>query len=94
MAISERNRRLFEGVGFEVIRRELTIGGVQYIPIDDATRAEAQEWVTAREKERRDAELARIARERQSLKYMLWTLVAAVAAVIVGIIGIVVTIRH
>jgi hypothetical protein len=63
MAISEKNRRYFEGVGLEVIRREVTVGYQHYIPIDAATQAEAREWVAEQEsKNREERAIARRAR--------------------------------
>jgi hypothetical protein len=91
MTVSENNRKRFEGVGLEVIRREVTVGDYHYIPVDDATRAEAREWVAEREREILEAELARMIREKRTLKYTLWTLLAAIAAVVVGIVAVVVT---
>jgi hypothetical protein len=94
MPISENNRKRFEGIGFEVVRREVTVGNVFYLPFDPASQAEAKEWVAEREREIREAEIARIGREKQSLRYSRRTLVAAIAAVLVGIIGVVVTLKH
>lgn len=85
MTVSEKNRRFFEGVGLEAIRREVTVGNNYYIPIDPAMQAEAREWVAEREQEIRDADRARTTREKQTLKYTRWTLVAAIAAALVGI---------
>jgi hypothetical protein len=42
VTISDKNRKLFEGVGLEEIKRELTVGYHKYIPIDAATQAAAQ----------------------------------------------------
>ena len=92
MTVSEKNRRFFEGVGLEAIRREVTVGNHYYIPIDPATQAEAREWVAEREQEIRDADRARTTRGKLTLKYTRWTLVAAIAAVLVGIASIVVTV--
>ena len=94
MSVSEKNRKRFEGIGFEAVRRELTVGNNYYLPIDANAQAEAKEWVAEKEKEIREAELARIGREQRSLKYNFLTLLAAIAAVVVGIIGVVVTLKH
>jgi hypothetical protein len=51
MTVSEKNRKFFAGVGLEAIRREVTVGYHKYIPIDNATQAEAREWVAERERE-------------------------------------------
>ena len=67
MTVSEKNRKHFAGVGLEVIRREVTVGDYHYIPVDDVTRAEAREWVAEKEKEIREAELARTTREKLTL---------------------------
>ena len=92
MTVSEKNRKLFEGVGLEFIRRELTVGNNYYIPIDPPTQAEAREWVAEREKEIREAERDRTTCEKLTLNYTLWTLLAAIAAVFVGIVGIIITV--
>ena len=89
MTVSEKNRKLFEGVGLEFIRRELTVGNNYYIPIDPPTQAEAREWVAEQEKEIREAERDRTTREKLTLKYTRWTLFAAIAAVFVGLAGII-----
>jgi hypothetical protein len=94
MTVSEKNRKFFAGVGLEAIRREVTVGYHKYIPIDNATQAEAREWVAEREREILEAELARMTREKRTLKYTLWTLLAAIAAVVVGIVAAVVTLMH
>ena len=92
MTVSEKNRKFFEGVGLEVVRREVTVGVHHFIPIDNATQAEAREWVAEQEAEVRGAELARTTREKLTLKYTRWTLLAAIAAVFVGIAGIIITV--
>jgi hypothetical protein len=94
MPISEKNRRRFEGIGFEAVRRELTAGYSRYLPIDATSQAEAKEWVAEKEKEIGETDSARTNREKRSLRYAYWTLLAAIAAVIVGVIGVVVTLRH
>ncbi len=94
MAISEKNRKRFEGIGFEAVRRELAVGNNHYLPIDATAQAEAREWIAEQEKEIRETALARVAREQRSLKYTFWTLVAALAAVVVSIVGVLVTLWH
>ena len=69
MAVSEKNRNLFEGVGLEMIRRELTVGDYHYIPVDDATRNETREWVAEQESQIRQAERARSDRENRMLSF-------------------------
>jgi hypothetical protein len=93
MTVSEKNRKFFAGVGLEAIRR-VTVGVHHYMPIDAATQVEAREWVAEREREILEAELARMTREKRTLKYTLWTLLAAIAAVVVGIVAAVVTLMH
>jgi hypothetical protein len=92
MPVSEKNRKRFEGIGLEMIKRELTVGNNYCIPMDAATQAEAREWVAEREKEIRETERTRTTREQLTLKYTRWTLFAAIAAVFVGIVGVIVTV--
>jgi hypothetical protein len=92
MPVSEKNRKRFEGIGLEAIRRELTVGNNFYLPIDPAMQAEAREWVEEQEEKIRNAELERTNREKLTLKYTLWTLIAAIGAVVVGIAGIIITV--
>jgi hypothetical protein len=92
VTISDTNRKRFEGIGLEPIRRELTFGNNYYLPIDPAMQSEAKEWVAEQEEIIRNAERERTNREKLTLKYTLWTLLAAIAAVLVGIAGIVVTV--
>jgi hypothetical protein len=94
VTISDTNRKRFEGIGLEAIRRELTIGNNFYLPIDPVMHVEAQEWVAEREREILEVELAGMSREKRILKYTLWTLLAAIAAVVVGIVAVVVTLMH
>jgi hypothetical protein len=82
VTISDKNRKRFEGIGLEFIKRELTVGNQYYIPIDAPTQAEAREWVAEQEKKIRNKERNRVIRE-------ILTLIAAIAAVAVGIIGVV-----
>jgi t-SNARE complex subunit (syntaxin) len=91
MTISDKNRKLFEGIGFEAIRREVTLGNNYYLPIDQAAQAEAREWVAEQEEKNRVAERIRTARETKVFSYTFWTLIAAIAAVLVGVIGVVVS---
>ena len=91
MPISEKNRKRFEGIGLDFIRRELTVGNNFYLPIDPAMQNDAKEWVAEQEIIRK-AERERTNREKLTLKYTLWTLLAAIAAVLVGIAGIIVTV--
>jgi hypothetical protein len=88
VTISDHNRKRFEGIGLDFIRRELTVGNNFYLPIDPAMQNDAKEWVAEQEEIIRKAELERTNREKLTLKYTLWTLVAAIVAVVVGIIGI------
>ncbi len=92
MPISEKNRKRFEGIGLDFIRRELTVGNNFYLPIDPAMQNDAKEWVAEQEEIIRKAERERTNREKLTLKYTLWTLLAAIAAVLVGIAGIIVTV--
>jgi hypothetical protein len=46
MPVSEKNRKRFEGIGLEMIRRELTVGNVYYLPLDAAAQAEALPGIT------------------------------------------------
>lgn len=71
MPISEKNRRRFEGIGFEAVRRELTAGYSRYLPIDATSQAEAKEWVAEKEKEIGETDSARTNREKRSLRYAL-----------------------
>jgi hypothetical protein len=89
VTISDKNRKRFEGIGLEFIRREITVGNNYYIPIDSATQAEAREWVAEQDDKNREAERIRSVRENRVLRYTFWTLVAAIAAVVVGVLGIV-----
>ena len=59
MAISENNRKRFEGVGLEKIRCELTVGDYHYIPINDTTRAEAREWAASKSEWKKEKGRAR-----------------------------------
>ena len=92
VTISDKHRKLFEGIGFEDIRRRVTLGNNYYLPIDQAAQAEAREWVAEQEEKNREAERDRINRETLTLKYTRWTLIAAIAAVVVGVVGIVVVV--
>jgi hypothetical protein len=92
VTISDKNRKRFEGIGLEMIRREVTVGNQFYIPIDAATQAEAREWVDEQERQLREVNDARTVREKRTLRYTFWTLIAAIAAVFVGIAGIIVTV--
>jgi hypothetical protein len=94
VTISDKNRKLFIGVGLEAIRRELTVGNNYHLPTDLASQAAAREWVEEQEREIRDAETARTARENKVLNYTFWTLVAAIAAVVVGVAAIVLPMMH
>jgi hypothetical protein len=51
--ISEKNRKYFEGIGLDAIKREPTLGNNFYISIDAATQAEAKEWVAEQEEKKR-----------------------------------------
>lgn len=53
MAISEKNRSRFEGIGLEAIRRELAVGNSYYLPIDPESQREAREWVAEKLEEAR-----------------------------------------
>jgi hypothetical protein len=88
VTISDKNRKRFEGIGLEYIKRELTVGNSFYLQTE-AERSEAQEWVAEQEEKIRKAESEHISREKLTLKYTRWTLIAAIAAVVVGVIGIV-----
>ena len=56
MPISEKNRKRFEGIGLDFIRRELTVGNNFYLPIDPAMQNDAKEWVAEQEEIIRKAE--------------------------------------
>ena len=94
MPVSEKNRKLFHGIGLDAIRREVTVGNNYYLPIDEKTQAEAREWIIECEKEIQEAERARVDREKHALQYNFWTLIAAVAAVAIGVVGVLVTLQH
>ena len=83
MAISENNRKRFEGIGLEKIRRELTVGDYHYIPVDDTTQAEAREWAAEQEakleKEKKDARELEARRFRSVLG---WTIAGVVVTVV------------
>jgi hypothetical protein len=83
VTISDKNRKRFEGIGLEYIRRELTVGNHQYIPIDAPTQAEAREWVVEQEDKIRKTEAQRTCREKV---IMVAAIVAAIAAIIVPVI--------
>jgi hypothetical protein len=88
VTISVKNRKRFEGIGLDHIKRELTVGNSYYMQTTEA-RGEAEEWVAEQEEKIRKAESEHISREKLTLKYTRWTLIAAIAAVVVGVVGIV-----
>ena len=82
MTISDKNRKRFEGIGLEFIKRELTVGNSFYMQTIEA-RGEAEEWVAEEERKIRTAEAERTKREKI---IMYAAIVAAVAAIVVPII--------
>jgi hypothetical protein len=48
VTISDKNRKRFEGIGLEYIKRELTVGNSYYMNTIEEN-AEAQEWVAGQE---------------------------------------------
>jgi hypothetical protein len=87
--ISDANRKRFEGIGLDQIKRELAVGNAYYLS-DEQTRAAAEEWATEQEVREQDriGRLATVEAERfQSSRR--WTIanffvaiIAAIAAVI------------
>jgi hypothetical protein len=77
MTISDRNRAYFEAIGLPEIRRELVVGTVMYLGLDnDPRRIEAREWVAEQDERNRAAERIRTARENKLLSYTFGTLIA------------------
>ena len=89
MAVSDQNRKLFEGVGKRAIQRELIIGGIQYLGIGDSKRREAQEWVDEQEIE--EAKARKVKAETEHRRFAVirwWTVIAAIASVVAAATGI------
>ena len=60
MAISERNRQIFEGAGFDAIKLEIAYGGIRFNLGRQDIAAEAREWLVETEaKMRADREALR-----------------------------------
>jgi hypothetical protein len=79
MPISDSNRARFEGIGLDLIRRELSVGSAQFVQIDDDSRRQAREWVTE--------QLA--IRQRQEKSGRIWMTVGTVAAIVAAIAGLI-----
>jgi hypothetical protein len=90
MTISDRNRKLFEGVGLETVRRKLATRVFYYLSSGSAESLDqAREWVAEQEKDIEDAEADKLDREDRLLRYSFWTLVAAIIAAIAAIASII-----
>jgi hypothetical protein len=88
MTISDRNRKLFEGVGLETVRRELATRVYYYLSSGSAESLDqAREWVAQQEKDIEAA--AKLNREDKLLRYSQWTLIAAIIAAIAVIASII-----
>jgi hypothetical protein len=91
MTISDRNRKLFEGVGLETVRRELATRVYYYLSSGSAESLEqAREWVAEQEKVIEDAEAAKLDRDDKLLRYSFWTLLAAIIAAIAAVASIII----
>jgi hypothetical protein len=90
MTISDRNRKLFEGVGLETVRRELATRVYYYLSSGSAESLDqAREWVAEQEKDIEAAEVDKLDREDKLLRYSFWTLVAAIIAAVAAIASII-----
>jgi hypothetical protein len=90
MTISDRNRKLFEGVGLDTVRRELATRVYYYLSSGSAESLDqARAWVAEKEKDIEDAEAAKLELADKLLRYSLWTLIAAVVAAVAAVASIV-----
>jgi hypothetical protein len=82
VTISDKNRKRFEGIGLEFIKRELTVGNSYYLRTPEEC-GEGQEWVSEQEEiiSKADAEWTK----REKI-IMYAAIVAAVAAIVVPIV--------
>ena len=85
MTVSDTNRKRFEGIGLDHIRRELTVGNSYYIKTTEA-RGEAEEWVAEQEEKIREAEADRIKREKIIMYAAIVAGIAGVAAIVLPIL--------
>jgi hypothetical protein len=90
MTISDRNRKLFDGVGLETVRRELASRVYYYLSSGSAESLEqAREWVAEQEKKIEDTEADKLDREDKLLCYSFWTLVAVIIAAVAAVASII-----
>jgi hypothetical protein len=88
MTISDRNRKLFDGVGLETVRRELASRVYYYLSSGSAESLDqAREWMAEQEKDIEAAD--KLDREDKLLRYSFWTLVTAIIAAIAAIASII-----
>jgi hypothetical protein len=86
MAISERNQKLFEGIGLETVRRELATRVYYYLSSGSSESLDqAREWVADQEHDLAVAEDDRYERETKLLAYTRWTLAAAIVAAVAAV---------
>jgi hypothetical protein len=89
MAISDQNRRVFEGAGLGPIKLELATGGIRFFGINPEMRAQAEEWVKETEAAIKHEHHTTRSLERSRFNTILiWTVIAATASVIAAVTGV------
>jgi hypothetical protein len=88
-----RKPEAFRGIGFDNIKRDVAIGGVQYLGIGEV-RDQAKEWAEEQEAKRRKEQAAADSLEaKRFLIIRRWTIVAAGASVVAAITGVIALFR-
>lgn len=90
MAISERNRQIFEGAGFDAIKLEVAYGGIRFNLGSAAVAEQAREWLIETEAKMLAEKTASAALDRRRYRVILtWTAIAAVAGTVAAAAGII-----
>jgi hypothetical protein len=94
MAISENNRNRFENIGLASIRRELAVGSIQFLGLDEGVRAQAKEWISEQdEKVRQEKQEAKDLEAQRFNTIRRWTVIAALAGVVAAIAAVIAALK-
>ena len=90
MAVSDRNRQIFEGAGLDAIKLELAFGGTRFNLARPEIAAEAREWLAETEAKNWEERQARERLQRRRYRAALaWTIVAAIAGIVAAAAGLI-----
>ena len=80
MAISERNRAIFEGAGFDAIKLEVAFAGTRFNLAVPGVANQAKEWLVETEANMQQERQAALDLDRRRYNVMrVWTMIAAIA---------------